>query len=150
MLKPVELYTQESRRRGESMSQNTGLIIVHTGNGKGKTTAALGLAMRAIGTGMKVVMVILDEVNIALDLGYLNLENVLETQSRPKQVHVVLTGRGAKAEIIEIADLVTEMREIKHPFSKGIKAQKGSSFEQYNSLFCGRRYGRDPELIFIG
>lgn len=173
------------------MRQNTGLIIVNTGNGKGKTTAALGLAMRAIGTGMKVVMVqfikgawktgegvsarklgfelrpmgegftwdtknperdtekaeaawaygkkamlsekygmvILDEINIALDLGYLNLEEVIETlQSRPKQVHVVLTGRGAKAEIIEIADLATEMREIKHPFQKGIKAQKGVEF----------------------
>ncbi len=173
------------------MPERTGLIIVNTGNGKGKTTAALGLAMRAVGAGLRVVMiqfikgrwktgeqvsaknlgfelrpmgegftwitqdrerdiakaeaaweygkacmasgdydlVIFDEMNIVLDYGYLALENVLTTlQNRPKDLHVALTGRRAKAEIMEIADLVTEMVEIKHPYKKGIQAQRGIEF----------------------
>ncbi|NOY83456.1 MAG: cob(I)yrinic acid a,c-diamide adenosyltransferase [Nitrospirae bacterium] len=173
------------------MSERRGLIIVNTGDGKGKTTAALGLAMRAVGGGLKVIMiqfikglwqtgeqvsaktlgfelrpmgegftwitqdrerdiakaeaaweygktclfsgnydlVILDEINIALDYDYLNLSDVLETlENRPKDLHVALTGRRAKAELLEIADLATEMREIKHPFKQGIKAQKGIEF----------------------
>lgn len=173
------------------MSERRGLIIVNTGDGKGKTTAALGLAMRAVGAGLRVVMiqfikglwktgeqvsaknlgfelrpmgegftwitqdrerdiakaeaaweygkscmssghydlVILDEINIALDYDYLNLSDVLETLShRSKDLHVALTGRRAKAELLEIADLATEMREIKHPFKQGIKAQKGIEF----------------------
>lgn len=173
------------------MSERIGLIIVNTGNGKGKTTAALGLAMRAVGTGLKVVMiqfikggwrtgeqvsakklgfelrqmgegftwitqdrerdtacaeaawqygkecmdsgnydlVILDEINIALGFDYLDLSDVLATlKNRSKDLHVALTGRGAKDELLEIADLATEMREIKHPFNKGIKAQQGIEF----------------------
>jgi cob(I)alamin adenosyltransferase len=169
----------------------TGLVIVNTGNGKGKSTAALGLAMRAVGNGMKVVMVqfikgawkvgeyesarklgfeirpmgegftwvtkdrerdvqvakeawewakeriqgghydmvILDEINYALDYGYVDLADVLETlRTRPKETHVVLTGRKAKPEVIELADLATEMVEIKHPYKKGIKAQRGIEF----------------------
>lgn len=173
------------------MGEGTGLVIVNTGNGKGKSTAALGLAMRALGNGMKVVMVqfikgawkvgeyesarklgfeirpmgegftwvtkdrerdirvaqeawewakeriksgqhdmvILDEINYALDYGYVDLADVLETlRTRPKELHVVLTGRKAKPEIIELADLATEMVEIKHPYKKGIKAQRGIEF----------------------
>lgn len=173
------------------MGERTGLVIVNTGNGKGKSTAALGLAMRALGNGMRVVMVqfikgawkvgeyesarklgfeirpmgegftwvtkdrerdmkvareawefakerilagaddmvILDEINYAIDYGYVDLPEVLETlRTRPKDVHVVLTGRKAKPELIEAADLATEMVELKHPYKKGIKAQRGIEF----------------------
>lgn len=173
------------------MGERTGLVIVNTGNGKGKSTAALGLAMRALGNGMKVVMVqfikgawkvgeyesakklgfeirpmgegftwvtkdrerdkrlageaweyskarilsgdfdmvVLDEVNYAIDYGYVDLGEVLAAlRSRPRHVHVVLTGRKAKAELVELADLVSEMVEIKHPYKKGIKAQRGIEF----------------------
>jgi cob(I)alamin adenosyltransferase len=173
------------------VGERTGLVIVNTGNGKGKSTAALGLAMRALGNGMKVVMVqfikgawkvgeyesarklgfeirpmgegftwvtkdrerdmkvareawafakarilagaddmvILDEINYAIDYGYVDLPEVLDTlEIRPKDVHVVLTGRKAKPELIERADLATEMVELKHPYKKGIKAQRGIEF----------------------
>lgn len=171
-----------------------GLVIVHTGNGKGKTTAALGLALRACGQGQKVAMVqfikgswkygelkapeflpgfeihpmgrgfldlggegphpedvalaaetfavgrekvlsgaydmvILDEVNYAVDYGLLPVEQVLVLiREKPGPVHLVLTGRNARPEVVEAADLVTEMREIKHPFQQGIKAQRGVEF----------------------
>lgn len=173
------------------MGERVGLVIVNTGNGKGKSTAALGLAMRALGNDLKVLMVqfikgawkvgeyesarklgfeirpmgegftwvtkdrerdmkvaqeawdfakvrilagehdmvILDEINYAIDYGYVNLPEVLATlNSRPKDVHVVLTGRKAKPELIERADLATEMVELKHPYKKGIKAQRGIEF----------------------
>jgi cob(I)alamin adenosyltransferase len=170
-----------------------GLIIVHTGKGKGKSTAAMGLAIRAVGHGMKVGivqfvkgvwatgerdvldkfpdqvtikamgdgftwetqdrardikaaeaawamacemiadpaygMVILDELNIVLRYDYIPLAHVIETlQARPRDLHVVVTGRNAKAELIDIADLVTEMTLIKHPFRSGVKAQAGIEF----------------------
>lgn len=167
-----------------------GLLIVNTGNGKGKTTAALGLALRAWGHGMPVVvlqfikrartgelvaarrmgiemvaggagftrteksrkanrllavelwkmakeklvsgtygMVILDEMSYPLQYGWLPLEEVVEAlRNRPPEVHVVITGRDMPAELIEIADLVTEMKEIKHPLGRGIKAQRGIEF----------------------
>jgi cob(I)alamin adenosyltransferase len=170
-----------------------GLLIVHTGKGKGKSTAAMGLATRAIGNGMKVgivqfvkgvwetgervvldrfpelctikamgegftwdtqdrqrdiaaaraaweyakelianpsyKMVILDELNIVLRYEYLPLNEVLETlQGKPKDLHVVVTGRNAKEPLIEIADLVTEMTQVKHPFRSGVKAQVGIEF----------------------
>ena len=171
-----------------------GLVIVHTGNGKGKTTAALGLALRACGQGHKVAMVqfikgswkygelkapeflpgfeihpmgrgflelggkephpedvalaaqtfavgrekvlsgvydmvILDEVNYAVDYGLVPVEQVVELiREKPAGVHLVLTGRNARPEVVEAADLVTEMREVKHPFQKGIKAQRGVEF----------------------
>jgi cob(I)alamin adenosyltransferase len=170
-----------------------GLIIVHTGKGKGKSTAAFGLALRAIGQGFKVGvvqfvkgrwesgeravlakfpesitiavmgegftwetqdrardikaaeaawavakemilaptpdLVVLDEINIALRYEYLPVADVIATLAkRPPMKHVVLTGRNAPAELIEVADLVTEMTEIKHPFRAGVKAQRGIEF----------------------
>ncbi len=170
-----------------------GLVIVHTGKGKGKSTAAMGLAVRAIGNGMKVglvqfvkgkwetgerkvleafpdlcvmkamgegfswetqdrerdiaaarqaweaakemindpsyKMVILDELNIVLRYENLPLEEVIEVlQNKPEMLHVAVTGRNAKDELIEIADLVTEMTQIKHPFRSGVKAQVGIEF----------------------
>ena len=175
-----------------------GLLIVHTGKGKGKSTAAFGLVVRAIGNGMKVGvvqyvkgkwqtgeravlerfpeqvtirtmgegftwetqdrardiraaqnawdvsrrmidasrgdhpeydMVLLDELNIVLRYGYLDLAEVVELlSSKPKDLHVIVTGRNAKPELIEAADLVTEMTMVKHPFRVGVKAQKGIEF----------------------
>ena len=180
-------------RRIEAAQEEKGLLIVYTGAGKGKTTAALGMALRCLGHGMKVAvvqfikgaidtaeermlksfgdrviflrmgegytwetqdrerdtgfalqawaqacefmsdpaygMVILDEFNIALQQGYVDVNEVLPlVQERPPMQHVVITGRGAPAELIEAADLVTEMRQVKHPFRKGIKAQPGVEF----------------------
>lgn len=173
-----------------------GLTIVYTGNGKGKTTAALGLALRASGYDKKICMiqfikgswhygemdstkklepgfemvavgkgfvgiiddkspredhekvakeaieisnekiqsrkydiVILDEINYAVNLNLISVDDVLKLiKAKPDDVDLVLTGNYAKEEVIEIADLVTEMREIKHPFQKGIKAKKGIDF----------------------
>ena len=173
-----------------------GLVVVYTGKGKGKTTAALGMALRATGYDYKICMIqfikgswhygeidsakklapefelvtvgkgfvgiiddqstreehekiakeaiqvskkkiesgkyniiILDEINYAIKLGLIKLEDVLELiKSKPRKLNLVLTGNYAKPEIIEIADLVTEMNEIKHPFQLGIKAKKGIDF----------------------
>ena len=173
-----------------------GLTIVYTGKGKGKTTAALGLALRATGYDKKICMiqfikgswhygemdstkklepgfemvavgkgfvgiiddkspkedhekvakeairirnekiqsgkydiVILDEINYAVNLNLISLDDVLKlVKSKPDNIDLVLTGNYAKEEVIEIADLVTEMKEIKHPFQKGIKAKKGIDF----------------------
>jgi cob(I)alamin adenosyltransferase len=172
----------------ERLSQ--GLIQVYTGDGKGKTTCALGLALRAVGQGLKVYMVqfmkgretgearaaarlapdltlrsfgrpglvnlrspapedlalarealdlakalikagehdliILDEINLALTYNLVPLEEVLEMlRERPKWVEVVLTGRQAPPEILALADLVTEMRPLKHYFEAGVKARRG-------------------------
>ena len=174
-------------------TEERGLLVVHTGKGKGKTTAAMGLAMRAIGHGMKVgivqfvkgvwetgerdvlrrfpelvtikamgegftwetqdrardiaaaeaawgvalemiadpayAMVILDELNIVLRYGYLPLDEVVAAlKAKPSDLHVVVTGRNAKDEMIEAADLVTEMMQIKHPFRSGVKAQAGMEY----------------------
>lgn len=170
-----------------------GLIIVYTGEGKGKTTAALGLAFRALGYGWRVAMVqfikgkwktgegtmceqlkdridcfamgegftwitkdyerdvetarkawakclemlrderyqvvIFDELNYVLKYNFLPLEEILDAlKHKPPQTHVIITGRDAPQGLIELADLVTEMREIKHPYRTGIKAQPGIDY----------------------
>jgi cob(I)alamin adenosyltransferase len=170
-----------------------GLIIIHTGKGKGKSTAAFGMVFRCIGHGMKsgivqfvkgawatgertvlekfpelvtikamgegftwetqdrardiaharagweeakrmiadpeLRLVLLDELNIVLRYDYLPTEEVIETlRNKPADKHVIVTGRNAKDELIEIADLVTEMEQVKHPFRSGVRAQKGVEF----------------------
>jgi len=201
MTNDKERYQQKMQRRKEIQQQRLaerdreqGLIIVHTGNGKGKTTAALGMVMRSLGHGYQVAivqfikgawepaekavlskwsgqlvfhamgegftwetqdrerdtqkaiaawekgleyirnpdykLVLLDEINVALKLGYLDVAQVIAgLEEKPDDSHVVLTGRGAPAELIDQADLVTEMTLIKHPFRKqGVKAQPGIEF----------------------
>lgn len=175
------------------MGLKRGLVQVYTGEGKGKTTAALGLAMRAAGHGLRVYivqfmkgwpnygelksvrrhpeitlrqfgrpefvdpekpdpadmemarealqearrviasgsydLVILDEVNVALKYGLIELKQVLALiEEKPESVELVLTGRYAPPELIERADLVTEMREVKHPYKKGVKGRKGIEY----------------------
>ncbi|HXQ52595.1 MAG TPA: cob(I)yrinic acid a,c-diamide adenosyltransferase [Stellaceae bacterium] len=170
-----------------------GLLIVHTGAGKGKSTAAFGMVMRCLGHGMRVGvvqfvkgawetgerkllagfgdlvtcramgegftwetqdrardiaaaraawaaakamiadpgyrLVLLDELNIVLRYDYLPLDEVIAAlRAKPRDLHVVVTGRNAKPELIEIADLVTEMTLVKHPFRAGVKAQRGIEF----------------------
>jgi cob(I)alamin adenosyltransferase len=174
-------------------TEERGLIILHTGTGKGKSTAAFGLVLRCLGHGMRVGivqfvkgawstgertvlagfpdlvtiramgegftwetqdrardiaaaraawalakamiadpgyrLVLLDELNIVLRYDYLPVEEVVTAlRSKPRDLHVVVTGRNAKPELIEIADLVTEMRLVKHPFRAGVKAQAGIEF----------------------
>ena len=202
-----ETETELDRRHAEKMRKRKaarermlatktiekGLLIVHTGKGKGKSTAAFGLAARAVGNGMKVGvvqfvkgkwatgeravlerfpdlvtvrvmgegftwdtqdrqrdiaaarqaweaalafladpsyrLVVLDELNIVLRYDYLDLDDVLAgLAGRDPNQHVVVTGRNAKPALIEVADLVTEMTEIKHPFRAGVKAQVGIEF----------------------
>ena len=174
-------------------TEERGLIIVHTGKGKGKSTAAFGMVFRAVGHGFRVGivqfvkgkwgtgerdalekfpeqvtikamgegftwdtqdrardiaaaksawetakamiadtaynMVLLDELNICLRYDYLDIAEVVKVlKNKPKDTHVIITGRNAKDELIEIADLVTEMTQIKHPFREGVKAQAGIEF----------------------
>ena len=196
-----EQYKKKMQRRKEvqeqrlaEKNQEKGLIIVHTGNGKGKTTAALGMVMRSLGHGYKVAiiqfikgawepaekavlgkwagqlefhamgegftwetqdrerdtekaiaawqkglqyilnreykLILLDEINVALKLGYLDVETIIQgLKQKPADTHVILTGRGAPAPLIELADLVTEMTLVKHPFrEQGVKAQPGIEF----------------------
>ncbi len=176
--------------------KKVGLIVVNTGDGKGKTTAALGICVRAVGYDMKVAVVqfvkgswhygeldgikklapnvemitggkgfvgiiddnlprsehekaaeqtlkmaeeimlsgkydilILDELNVAVSIGLLEIEDVLNMlEKKPELMDIVITGRGADPSLIEKADLVTEMKEIKHPYQKGILAQKGIDY----------------------
>lgn len=176
--------------------KNKGLVIVYTGDGKGKTTAALGMALRAAGHGEKTLMVqfiksfqnygeikfvkkhdcgieiktmgkgyvkikgdrhpfeehvktakkalqyakeqilskkydivVLDEINIALDKKLITVQEIAELiQQKPPDLHLILTGRTAPKKLIQIADLVSEVREIKHPYRKGVLAQKGIEY----------------------
>jgi cob(I)alamin adenosyltransferase len=195
-LRHHEKMAKKKAARDKIMAGKTiekGLLIVHTGKGKGKSTAAFGMVFRAIGHGMKVgviqfvkgawstgerdvlekfpdlvtikamgegftwetqdkmrdiaharagweeakrliadpeyKMVLLDELNIVLRYDYLALTEVLPVlKSRPEGKHIIVTGRNAKEELIEIADLVTEMELLKHPFRSGVKAQAGIEF----------------------
>jgi cob(I)alamin adenosyltransferase len=179
-----------------NMSSDVGLLVVYTGKGKGKTTAALGIVLRSVGHGYKVGMIqfikgewyygelssskrlepefemiaagkgfvgiidddhpiedhqraaqeavalanerlssglydvmILDEINYAIKLNLVSIQNVLDIiKKKPKKTTLVLTGNYAPAEIIAVADLVTEMKEIKHPYQLGVKAKKGIDY----------------------
>ena len=193
----MDNYTENNKLFNPEFA-NHGYIQVYTGNGKGKTTASLGLAMRALGRGWKVLIVmftkggndygelvsfanlcpdykdnvkivqagldrivyssnvteedrkhaqegwktakaaikqdeyqliILDEANIALDLGLISLDDMLDTlKNKPDKMEIVLTGRNAKPEIIEIAHLVSEIKPVKHYWDKGVVARKGIEY----------------------
>lgn len=192
----AEKMAKKKAARNKIMATKTktgGLLVVHTGKGKGKSTAAFGMICRGIGHGMRVgvvqfvkgkwetgekkvleafsdqvtihtmgegftwdtqdlnrditaaqaaweqaklmmndpsySMILMDELNIVLRYDYLELEEVLRTLSnKRKELHVIVTGRNAKEQLIEAADLVTEMTMIKHPFRSGFKAQAGIEF----------------------
>jgi cob(I)alamin adenosyltransferase len=193
-------HAEKMRRKKEARDKilatktvEKGLLIVHTGKGKGKSTAAFGMVFRALGNGMRVgvvqfvkgkwatgervalerfddqvsfhtmgegftwetqdrrrdiaaakaawekartliaddthQLVLLDELNIVLRYDYLDTQEVLAALlSRPATKHVIVTGRNAKDELIEAADLVTDMTQVKHPFRSGVKAQVGIEF----------------------
>ena len=191
-----EKMAKKKAARDKIMAGKTiekGLLIVHTGKGKGKSTAAFGMVFRCIGHGMRsgviqfvkgawstgertvlekfpdlvtikamgegftwetqdrerdiaaaraawdkaramiadpdYQMVLLDELNIVLRYGYLDIDEVVEVlKNRPEGMHVIVTGRNAKDELIEAADLVTDMTQVKHPFRAGVKAQVGIEF----------------------
>lgn len=197
-LRHAEKMRKHQAARAKIMAGKTaekGLIIVHTGPGKGKTSAALGMVFRHIAHGLPVAvvqftkapdyvtgeaillrrfpdlctleimgdgftwdtqdraadiasaraawerakdlirddrhdLVMLDELNIVLRYGYLPVAEIVDflKTEKPPGKHVVITGRNAKAELIELADLVTEMALVKHPFRAGVKAQKGIEF----------------------
>jgi len=196
-----EKAANKKRAREKMLASKTiekGLLIVHTGKGKGKSTAAFGLVVRAMGNGMRVGVVqfvkgkwetgertilehfpdqieihamgegfswdtqdrgrdiaaaekawakckemieasrgpdpafnviLMDELNIVLRYENLPLDDIIETlTNKPEDLHIIVTGRNAKEELIDVADLVTEMTQIKHPFRSGVKAQKGIEF----------------------
>lgn len=189
----VQHIKEVYEKRKAEASREKGLIIVFTGIGKGKSTAAFGMLLRAVYHGMNVGviqfikgaiatgeseviqrlgqqvewyrmgegfhwitqdqdmdkraarkawekslelmnkpglgMLILDEINVAIRLKQLTVSELLDAlRHKPEMLHIVLTGRGAKPELLEMADLVTEMKMIRHPYRQGIKAQKGVEY----------------------
>ncbi|HEX4208245.1 MAG TPA: cob(I)yrinic acid a,c-diamide adenosyltransferase [Ktedonobacteraceae bacterium] len=189
----AQIRQEQADARAQRRRGHTGIVIVNTGDGKGKTTAALGVLFRACGQNMRVVMleflkaqtgnwgeikaakrldveiiplgkgftwdsenlehdralaqqcwsqcrakiesnqydiVIMDEITYALKYGWLDIEEVLTTlRQRDPLMHIIMTGRDAPQALIDFADLVTEMREVKHPYkTQGIVAQKGIEF----------------------
>jgi len=190
--KMKEIQSQKRAKVAELQDPEKGLVLVHTGKGKGKTSSAFGVVIRALGWKQKVGvvqfikgkwktgerqffdrlgdvtwhtmgegftwdtqdkdrdiaaaqtafakgremmesgeydLVVMDEINIAMRYEYLSTEDVIAgLDARDKRTGVILTGRDAKPEICEYADLVTEMTEVKHPFKAGIKAQRGVDF----------------------
>lgn len=187
-----KLQAEQKRKTDEARDPDHGLVLVHTGDGKGKSSSAFGVIIRALGWGQtvgvvqfikgkwitgerqffdrlgtvdwhtmgdgftwdtqdkdkdieaaqaafaqakqmmasgKYDLIVLDEINIALRYDYLQVDAVLAgLQARAQRTSVILTGRDAKEELCDFADLVSEMREIKHPFKAGIKAQRGLDF----------------------
>lgn len=191
--KMKKLQAEQNRKTSEARDPGRGLVLVHTGNGKGKSSSAFGVIIRALGWNQKVGVVqfikgkwitgekqffmrmkdqidwhtmgegftwdtqdrdrdiaaagkafgratemmksgdydliVLDEINIALRYDYLDTDTVIDAlKARSDRTSVILTGRDAKAEICDYADLVSEMTEVKHPFKAGIKAQRGIDF----------------------
>ncbi|PJE34588.1 cob(I)yrinic acid a,c-diamide adenosyltransferase [Pseudooceanicola lipolyticus] len=190
--KMQEVQARQRAKVSELRDPGRGLVLVHTGKGKGKSSAAFGVVIRALGWKQNVGvvqfikgkwitgerrffeevggvtwhsmgegftwdtqdrdrdiaaataafakaremmesgafdLVVLDEINIALRYEYLSVETVLEAlKARSERTAVILTGRDAKPELCEYADLVTEMEQVKHPFQAGIKAQRGVDF----------------------
>ncbi len=186
----MQALQAEMRRKLQGAKDRHGLLMVHTGNGKGKSTAAFGMVARMLAHGRKVgivqfikstpdaiekvlrgpnlrwhavgdgftwdtqdragdiakvrqgwnhaleffndpavSLVMLDEINVVLSMDYLPLEEVIQAlKARRPELHVVMTGRGAPQPLMDLADLVTEMREVKHPFNAGVKAQLGIEF----------------------
>ena len=187
------LKAEQAKKTARNVKPDRGLVLVHTGNGKGKSSSAFGVVARALGWGRQVCvvqfikgswetgerkffekfpdqvhwhtmgdgftwntqdldndtkaakaalnkaceviasdqydLVVLDEINIALRYDYLDVHAVISgLDARAKRTNVILTGRDAKPELIEYADLVSEMSEIKHPFQQGINAQQGIDF----------------------
>lgn len=190
--KMQDLQTKQREKIAQTEDPGRGLILVHTGNGKGKSSSAFGVAIRALGWGKTVGVVqfikgkwitgerrffknlpevtwhtmgegftwdtqdrdrdiaaataayakacemmasgdydliLLDEINIALRYDYLDIAAVIDgLKARNERTSVILTGRDAKPELMDYADLVTEMTEVKHPFQAGIKAQRGVDY----------------------
>ena len=190
--KMQKLQAEQKRKTDEARDPDRGLVLVHTGDGKGKSSSAFGVIVRALGWGKSVGvvqfikgkwitgerqffdklggvdwhtmgdgftwdtqdkakdveaaqaafakacemlasgdydLVVLDEINIAMRYDYLSVETVLEgVDQRAERTSVILTGRDAKPELCDYADLVSEMPEVKHPFKAGIKAQRGLDF----------------------
>lgn len=186
----MQALQAEMRKKLNAAKDKYGLIMVHTGNGKGKSTAGFGMVARSLAHGRKVgvvqfikstpdaiekvlrgpnlqwhavgdgftwdtqdragdiakvregwnyalgffndpnvSLVMLDELNVVLSMDYLPVDEVLTAlKAKREDQHVVITGRGAPQPLMDLADLVTEMREIKHPFKAGVKAQLGIEF----------------------